>query len=54
MMISAYSVSKDVRNRDLIQFWNCGAYLFEDLLKNPRQRKLTYTDTLLFEQKSDL
>lgn len=33
MKTSAYSFSEDVTNRDLIQFSNCGACLFEDLLK---------------------
>lgn len=53
-MAYCYSFPKDIRNINLIQFWNCSAYLCEDLAKTLKKRRLTYTDMLLLEQKSDL
>lgn len=40
MKTSAYSFSEDVTNRDLIQFSNCGACLFEDLLKESEIKEI--------------
>lgn len=40
MKTSADSFSEDVTNRDLIQFSNCGACLFEDLLKESEIKEI--------------